>query len=83
MPVPLVITIDGVTFEFPVDFSKLPSGNWPMSYFDDNNIYLITAFSTLFQVMFANLPTVIPQTPNTLWNNGLTICITPPPPYPN
>lgn len=67
----------------PIIFSELPAGTFPMSYFDQNFAFILENLQLLVQLALANLPTVIPQTPNTLWNNQGAISITPPAPYPN
>jgi len=62
----------------PIVFSQLPPGPVPMSLFDENFAWIIQNMGAIFAASLVNLPTTLPSTPNTLWNNGGVICITGP-----
>jgi len=62
----------------PYVFANLPDGPTPVQYLDANFAYILANLAALVGPAFANLPTALPSTPNTLWNNGGVICITPP-----
>lgn len=65
--------------QVPWIFANLPNGATPMSYFDENFAFIINNVAAIVaQQFFSNLPTHPPLTPNTLWNNGGVISITPP-----
>lgn len=62
----------------PIIFANLPPGPIPMSYFDENFAFVTSNFNGLLTQFFQSLPTTLPATPNTVWNNGGVICITGP-----
>lgn len=74
--------------QVPHIFATLPTGEWPVSYFDDNfavlqnELNIVLSISGFVQQYFAGLPTTPPLTNSTVWNNGGVICITPPGPLP-
>lgn len=69
MPQPLTV---------PHIFSLMAPGPVPMRDFDENFAYILQNLGPLIEQFFTTLPTTLPSTPSTIWNNGGVICITDP-----